>query len=63
MLCFKKGEGRSRRMKWMWKEKRMEEMNIFNRIQIFRLCTIEKRGRRREIKELKKKIEKIDKDR
>jgi len=27
MLCFKKGGGRRRGVKWMWKGKRIEEEN------------------------------------
>jgi len=29
MLCFRKGGGRRRRIKWMWKRKRIEELSEF----------------------------------
>jgi len=29
MLCFRKGGGKRKRIKWMWKGKRIEEMSEF----------------------------------
>jgi len=29
MLCFRKGDGRRRRVKWMWKRERIEEVSEF----------------------------------
>jgi len=54
MLCFRKGGERRRRVKWMWKERRIEEVSEFKYLGY--KCNKEKRGGGdRQIRKLKKK--------
>jgi len=55
-MCFRKGGGRRRKVKWMWRGKRIEEMSEFKY-----LCYVLKKngGDDRQIKELKKKGNKL----